>query len=228
MRVLPQISVTTTPKTSERLGKKYLLATAGSTAVLIAFSYRISESKETDFFTIPANQERKFTAPKGKKIWYIFCKVASGTSTLDLVASEMDIDLVSDPEVWQLQEDAVLNQADPVSGTKYGVGVLGTAQKNVRLIYICVKCVWTVQPDPLELHLTINGRSITMGRSAPDTDVWYYPTFSNSQEFVLNATDPAISRAFFLDKSRSVKIEAEITGGTVSNLSARVKWAKMP
>ena len=225
MRVLPQISVTTTPKTSERLGKKYLLATAGATAVLIAFSYRISESKETDFYTIPANQERKFTAPKGKKIWFIFCKVASGTSTLDLVASEMDIDLVSDPEVWQLQEDAVLDQANPVSGQKYGVGALGTAKKNVRLIYIAVKCVWTVQPSLLEIHLTINGRSIAIPRNDPETDIFYYPTCNANLEFTLNAVDP-IQRAFFLDKSRSVKVEAEVTGGTVSNLSARVKWAK--
>ena len=225
MRVLPQISVTTTPKTSERLGKKYLLATAGSTAVLIAFSYRISESKETDFYTIPANQERKFTAPKGKKIWFIFCKVASGTSTLDLVASEMDIHLVSDPsgEVFKHQPDAVLNQDDPASGTKYTV--LDTT-KNVRVIYIAVKCVWTVQPTALEIHITIDGLSLTAKRDSPDTDTWYFVVNNPDITYTLGAIDPA--QRSFLSEGRSVKVEAEITGGTVSNFSARVKYAKMP
>lgn len=226
MRVLKQISVTTTEKTSERLGKKYILATAGSTAVLIAFSYKIRESKETDFFTIPANQERKFTAPKGKKIWYIFCKVASGTSTLDLVASEMDINLVSDPdaEVFQQQPDATLNQANPDSGTKYEV--LATT-KRVRLIGISVQCTWTVQPTPLEIHLTINGQTVTYTFTDPVTATDYFAKNSlgnaeTAQE--LTVTQPDVP---FLREGRSVKVEAEITGGTVSNLSARVKYGKI-
>ena len=94
MRVVPQISVTTTEKRSEQLGRKRLLATAGSTAVLIAFSFRLAESKETDYYSIPANCTYKFEAPKGKKIWYVFCKTASGTSTLDLASTEMDVEAV--------------------------------------------------------------------------------------------------------------------------------------
>ena len=94
MRVVPQISVTTTEQTSEKLGRKRILATAGTTAVLIAFSFRLIKSKETDYYSIPANCTYKFEAPKGKKIWYVFCKTASGTSTLDLASTEMDVEAV--------------------------------------------------------------------------------------------------------------------------------------
>lgn len=95
MRVLNQISVTTTQKASDRIGKKHVLATIGTTAVLIAFSYRLMERPETDFRSFGANEVWKFTAPKGKKIWYMFCKTASGTSTLDLTASDMDFDKIA-------------------------------------------------------------------------------------------------------------------------------------
>ena len=229
MRVLNQISVTTTKKTSERLGKKYVLATAGATAVLIAFSYKIRESRETDFFTIPANQERKFTAPKGKKIWFIFCKTASGTSTLDVVASEMDIHLVSDPDakVFKDQPDATLDQDNPESGTKYEV--LATT-KRVRIIHIAVRCTWTVQPSPLEVWITIDGKTVRCVQTDPENNVWYYPieVYPENVDMTMGKAEyKGIARSF-LREGRSVKVEAEITGGTVSNLSARVKYAKIP
>ena len=96
MRVHNQISVTTTEKASDRLGKKYVLCKTGTTAVLVAFSFRLAQRPETDWFEIPASKTYKFTAPKGKKIWFLFCKTASGTSTLDITFSEMDIDKVEE------------------------------------------------------------------------------------------------------------------------------------
>jgi len=41
----------------------------------------------------------------------------------------------------------------------------------------------------------------------------------------LVTTDVEVTRSFLLE-GRSVKVEAETTGGTVSNLSATVKYAK--
>jgi len=86
--------VTTAQKTSGLLNSKYVIATIGSTAVLLAFSYNRSESPLGDFRSFSANGVYKFTAPKGKRIHYIFCKTASGTSTLVLTATDMDVDKI--------------------------------------------------------------------------------------------------------------------------------------
>jgi len=95
LRVVSQISVTTSEQASEKLGYKYVLAQVGSTDVLLAFSYRLDRSRQTDWITQGAGSTYKYEAPKGHKIWYVFCKTSSGTSTLDLVASDMDIEAIS-------------------------------------------------------------------------------------------------------------------------------------
>jgi len=128
-------------------------------------------------------------------------------------------------EVPALQADAVLDQAAPTSGLKYTV--LNTT-KNVRLISIAVKCTWTVQPNPLEVHLTIDGQAWTFAIGNAVTDTYYVP--------IINADDLPTAFGFdvvgiskykeFLIEGRSVKVEAEVTGGTVSNLYCRVKYAK--
>ena len=131
------------------------------------------------------------------------------------------------PDVFKHKPDAFLNQTDPVSGTKYGVAELGTAKKNVRIISICGCVLWTVQPTPLEIHVTIDGITYKWTQTDP-TDGGFYmcpldARFSETaQEMVAGAS---LSSAFVLE-GRSVKVEAEITGGTVSNLNARVKWAQ--
>ena len=95
MRVLPQISVTTTEGKTEKLGYKTVLLKAGTTDVLVAFSHRLMESPDGDFYNLTASEERKFIAPKGKKIWYVFHKTASGSSTLDVTAYDGDIDKIA-------------------------------------------------------------------------------------------------------------------------------------
>jgi len=122
------------------------------------------------------------------------------------------------------QADAVLNQANPVSGTKYTV--LDTMY-NVRLISLAVKCTWTVQPTPLEMHVTLDGRLITLIQNDPVSGTSYYPYYLSflSEDGTLTTQQDIINKPFFLE-GRTVKIEVEITGGTVSNLSARVKYAK--
>ena len=121
------------------------------------------------------------------------------------------------------QADATLNQANPVSGTKYEVL---PETKNVRIIGISVECTWTVQPTPLEVHITIDGVPILCSKTDPASAI---PHFAGLNATMSGGTlddttyDP---RRTFLLEGRSVKIEVEITGGTVSNLSARVKYAK--
>ena len=130
--------------------------------------------------------------------------------------------------VFKHQPDAVLNQANPVSGQKY---VVLDTTKNVRIIDMHIKCDWTIQPSPLELHLTIDGIPHIHTLADPPTDTWYVPYIRGSlpetdQGLTNDASVYAPIRAFIYE-GRSIKIEAEITGGTVQNLSARVKWAKM-
>ena len=122
------------------------------------------------------------------------------------------------------QPDATLDQANPVSGTKYTV--LDTV-RNARIKSISVRCVWTVQPTPIELWVTIDGQTIRHRFDNPETAKSYYALKAkgldaNNQGLSLSSESEA-----FIYEGRSVKVEAEITGGTVSNLSARVKYAKL-
>jgi len=131
------------------------------------------------------------------------------------------------------QADATVNQA-PVSGTKYEWSSDGTQTnklgdlKNIRIISIVAQCTWTVQPTPLEVHLTIDGQALLWTKTDPATATDYFCVFNDddapdAMQFETGATGKYRS---FLVEGRSVKIEVEITGGTVSNLFLRVKYAK--
>ena len=69
------------------------------------------------------------------------------------------------------QPDASLNQANPVSGTKYTV--LDTI-RNVRIIGIEVNVTWTVQPSPLEIHITIDGQTLRFFKTDPVSATAYF------------------------------------------------------
>lgn len=124
----------------------------------------------------------------------------------------------------QHQPDATLNQSNPASGTKYTV--LDTKGHKVKIISIAVKCIWTVQPTPLEIHLTIDGQALVFSQTNPASASWYIAFIDPSLSANGFGTSVETARRAFLIEGRSVKVEAEITGGTVSNLSVRVKWAK--
>lgn len=135
---------------------------------------------------------------------------------------------VSDPltdvmGMFEQQADATLVQANPVSGTEYPVLA---ATENVRLIHVAIKCTWTVQPTPLQLHITIDGQTLIAYFDNPVSNQWYTIEYRRADDpgFHLNTT--TIPRAFLLE-GRSIAVTAEITGGTVSQLSARVKYATM-
>lgn len=125
----------------------------------------------------------------------------------------------------KLQADAVLNQANPVSGTKYTV--LNTV-KNVRIKSIAAKVTWTVQPTPLEIHATIDGIAMLWLVGNPVSGTNYFASDTPQatallQTLGLTAYD---QRRGFLLEARSIKIEAEITGGTSDPLEARAKSFK--
>lgn len=129
------------------------------------------------------------------------------------------------PFIWQHQADATLTEANPTSGQKYTV--LDTT-KNCRIIGIIVQCTWTVQPTPLEIHITIDGNAIVCAKGNPASTIDYGANIQrNNQDGSLEVMDYPKQYGNMMLEGRSVKVEAEITGGTVQELKARVKYAKM-
>lgn len=143
----------------------------------------------------------------------------------------MSTDLATKKQTFEHQPDATIDQDNPVSGQKYewedAEGKpLGT-QKNVRTIQILVNVTWTAQPSPLEIHITEDGQTRKAVIPDPVSEEVYEVCMGHSltgdhYRFI----SPASVQRPVLTEARTIKIEAEITGGTVSNLSARVKYAK--
>jgi len=142
-------------------------------------------------------------------------------------------------QMMQMQPDALVNMSGgtpPVSGTKYEwstdgsvANAIGT-QKNVKIIGIQIRCTWTVQPTPLEVHVTIDGNVITHTFSNPVSGTHYFATLAIGSAETNQGLDTSGNVAAYLQplyEGKSVKVEAEITGGTVSALDMRVKWAKV-
>lgn len=124
------------------------------------------------------------------------------------------------------QSDATLTQANPVSGTQYEV--LATT-KNVRIIGMNVVVTWTVQPTPLELHVIIDGKTITFTFTNPvSAQIYTAGNDASKAESaqILTTTANVFLMPAFLREGRSVRVVAETTGGTVQNLEARVKFTK--
>jgi len=129
-------------------------------------------------------------------------------------------------KVFQQQADASLSQANPVSGTKYTV--LATT-KNVRIISIEVDVTWSGQPTPLEIHVTVDGVVFTFTVTDPASATAYFARFNEgavATSQILETTQYSSWRSFLLE-GRSVKVEAEITGGTVSSLDVLMRYVKM-
>ena len=124
------------------------------------------------------------------------------------------------------QADAVLSQANPVSGTLYTV--LDTT-RNVRIISIGAKITWaTTQPTPLEVVVTIDGVTLTFSVANPVSATPYIPCWYPDAE-----TDMVINAAVFQGRSffvegRSVKVQVRVTWATTqpTPLSCRVKYAQ--
>lgn len=134
-------------------------------------------------------------------------------------------------EVPAMQADAVVSQANPVSGTKYTV--LDTT-KNVRIIGISAEITWaTTQPTPLEVHVTIDGQAYTFTKVDPVSGSIYIAFLKSSlaesaqQMLITSDTYRDVARAFLFE-GRSVKVEVEITWATTqpTPLECKVRYAK--
>ena len=136
-------------------------------------------------------------------------------------------------KVFQHQPDAYIDQANPVSGQKYEWSSDGTQTnklgtiKNVRIIGIVAQCTWTVEPGEIRIYVTIDGQDMFSFQGAPVSEKDYYWGLSMTQTGNYLCRDASSGRAFLFE-GRSMKVEVSVTNGTVSNLSARVKYAKIP
>lgn len=163
--------------------------------------------------------------------FYITNSAQSG-KTLILAIGQHNFKLINDPiPGYQLQDDEVFSQANPVSGQKYTV--LDTV-KNARIKSISAKITWaTTQPTPLEVHLTIDGKTITHTFTDPVSATEYIAfnrpdTAPTAQGFKARDEADDLTAPPFLHEGKSIKIEAEITWATTqpTPLQVRVKWAK--
>lgn len=127
------------------------------------------------------------------------------------------------------QADAYISQDNPVNSQEYTV--LDTTA-NVRLQGIAVNCTWTGQPTPLTVKVYVDGQVLVMTRANPVTTTYYYGGIASTESddpagmASLGSTQTIQTRAFILE-GKSVKVTASVTGGTVSNMKARIKYAKL-
>jgi len=124
--------------------------------------------------------------------------------------------------------DAVLSQANPVSGVLYPVLPLNY---NVRIIGASASIFFALgAPDPLELVITIDGEVFTFTVNTPANSTpynAYIAEFANNASQVLNPASFSSTRAFMLE-GRSVSINSRITWAVdqPTPLNCRVKWAQ--
>lgn len=121
------------------------------------------------------------------------------------------------------QADVLINQANPVSGTIYYFQV---ALPNVRVISIECNVTWTVQPTPLEAHIIIDGQTLSFDEVNPVSGTAYEATLTANEAGGDLETVQVRQHRPFLVEGRDVRVGLEITGGTVQNLSGRLKWAR--
>lgn len=139
----------------------------------------------------------------------------------------MSIRIPSYPPIYMAKAPATLSQNNPVSGTQYTV--LDTTA-NVKIVSAYVAVTWTVQPSPLEMHITIDGQSLTFTFTNPVSTTKYYPNLDAglaASAQPLSTTVDASVRSLLME-GRSVKVEVETTGGTTSNLAATVMYSTLP
>ena len=130
----------------------------------------------------------------------------------------------SGKESYEHQVDLVLNQAAPISGTMYEV--LPVTSK-VRIIALEADVTWTVQPTPLQIHVITDGVTVIYTIANPASGTFYQ---ARHRVYAVEATQALAAIVTddlqcFLLEGKSIQVLAETTGGTVSNLSCRVKYA---
>lgn len=122
----------------------------------------------------------------------------------------------------------MLVQPNPVSGTPYGIGVLGVAVEDVRIIGIGVAVTWTVQPTPLEARIIVDGVTYNFNQANPASGNFY--VVIGFFPYVLEASQLLVvgqQTNGYLLEGHSVQVLMETTGGTTSQLEGRVIWERL-
>lgn len=124
----------------------------------------------------------------------------------------------------EMQTDATINQAAPTSGWFYP---LLAATDNVRVIGVAAACTWTVQPTPLEIHVVVDGDTYQFSQANPVSATYYgLIDFDLAAAITAQTLKAGLTTLGpFVLEGRSVTISVAVTGGTVSNLSARLRYA---
>lgn len=120
---------------------------------------------------------------------------------------------------YVFQQKAEVNQANPVSGTQYS---LLPTTRNVRVLGLEASCTWTVQPNPLEMHMTVDGKAVKFSQGNPVSTTLYRPLVELAK--ALNAMNCS-GTAYHVYSLRQwdcaeLKVDVEVTGGTVQSLDA--------
>ena len=119
--------------------------------------------------------------------------------------------------------DGVFN-ANPATGVQNSIL---TEHFNPRILSIAAQVTWTVQPDPLEIHLILDDLTYRWFRSNPITATWYYAELEPTAligGMPMSSTRPDI--AFLIEGRKMTSLKFESTGGTTSNAKCYVHWAK--
>ena len=138
-----------------------------------------------------------------------------------------------EPYVPKQQADAVLSQANPVSGTVYSVL---PATSNVEVISASVIVTWGVtQPTPLVMIATVDSRVITFTKTNPVSAIPYEPKMTPENDITIavlivgsansTATQLQVLRQL---RGRSVQIGVAVTWAVTqpTPLVSRVRYAK--
>lgn len=134
----------------------------------------------------------------------------------------------SGKESYIHQLDLTVNETPPTLGLPY---VLLPATAKVRIISLFAQCTWTVQPSPLEIRLTVDGQTLLFSVSNPVTATPYVAYIdavqADNASFLIayGQVDEYRAGRGFLLEGQNVYAEVEISGGTVQNLLARIKYA---
>ena len=128
------------------------------------------------------------------------------------------------PNVFSYQPKKFLTEDNPEDAVLYTVL---EKTRNVRIKSIFVKCIWSAQPLWLQVVVFLKKTTITYNVDSPDSNIPYFAcnTGDEAIEELLETTDESKSRAFLIE-DQSVKVAVRCSGGTVSNISAIVKWSQ--
>ncbi len=91
MKVLPQITTSTTQVSRSLSGVKFLRITVGAANVDVCLNHSLSEQAEGDFMTLTASSVYRFTASKGS-LFYVILAKSTDASTLDIVCGNDTIE----------------------------------------------------------------------------------------------------------------------------------------